>query len=64
MPCGKDADCLPETLTHPGTMGDGGVEKVDVMGYLKIRKAAPVGGDRLLEEGVGGNGGGMGNKAP
>ena len=22
MPCGKDADCLPEKLTHPGTMGD------------------------------------------
>lgn len=22
MPCGKDADCLPEELSHPGTMGD------------------------------------------
>ena len=22
MPCGKDADCLPENLSHPGTMGD------------------------------------------
>ena len=22
MPCGKDADCLPEKLSHPGTMGD------------------------------------------
>mmetsp|Transcript_40644 Transcript_40644/g.73300 ORF Transcript_40644/g.73300 Transcript_40644/m.73300 type:complete len:129 (+) Transcript_40644:233-619(+) len=42
MPCGKDADCLPEKLTHPGTMGDAGVEKVDVMEYLNIRKAAPV----------------------
>jgi len=42
MPCGKDADCLPEELSHPGTMGDSGVEKVDVMAYLDIRKAAPV----------------------
>ena len=39
MPCGKDADCLPEELTHPGTMGDAGVEKVDVMEYLNIHKA-------------------------
>lgn len=39
MPCGKDADCLPEQLTHPGTMGDAGVEKVDVMAYLNIHKA-------------------------
>ena len=22
MPCGKDADCLPEELSHPGTMKD------------------------------------------
>ena len=22
MPCGKDADCLPENLSHPGTMSD------------------------------------------
>ena len=22
MPCGKGADCLPEKLSHPGTMGD------------------------------------------
>ncbi len=66
MPCGKDADCLPETLTHPGTMGDGGVEKVDVMGYLKIRKAAPVGGDRLGGNNLGGGGavGEKGKKAP
>lgn len=42
MPCGKDADCLPEELSHPGTMGDSGVEKVDVMEYLNLRKAAPV----------------------
>lgn len=42
MPCGKDADCLPENLSHPGTMGDSGVEKVDVMDYLNLRKAAPV----------------------
>lgn len=42
MPCGKDADCLPEELSHPGTMGDSGVEKVDVMDYLNLRKAAPV----------------------
>lgn len=39
MPCGKDADCLPEELSHPGTMGDAGVEKVDVMEYLNIHKA-------------------------
>jgi len=77
MPCGKDADCLPEKLSRPGTMGGSvsdsnssigpvcrdnvnendsfvsrlsglfaitlkGVEKVDVMEYLNIRKAAPV----------------------
>ena len=42
MPCGKDADCLPEKLSHPGTMGDAGVEKVNVMEYLNIKKAAPV----------------------
>mmetsp|Transcript_9520 Transcript_9520/g.21475 ORF Transcript_9520/g.21475 Transcript_9520/m.21475 type:complete len:132 (+) Transcript_9520:161-556(+) len=42
MPCGKDADCLPEELSHPGTMGDSGVEKVNVMEYLNIRKAAPI----------------------
>jgi len=42
MPCGKDADCLPENLSHPGTMGDAGVEKVDVMDYLNIKRAAPV----------------------
>jgi len=42
MPCGKDADCLPEELTHPGTMGDAGVDKVDVMNYLNIKKAAPI----------------------
>ncbi|KAL3757396.1 hypothetical protein ACHAWU_006349 [Discostella pseudostelligera] len=42
MPCGKDADCLPENLSHPGTMGDSGVEKVDVMEFLNIRKAVPV----------------------
>lgn len=82
MPCGKDADCLPEELSHPGTMKDSvsiiilcmcewvyiyiidmwkfrrinrlsfeplnthislkGVEKVDVMEYLNIKKAAPV----------------------
>ncbi|KAK1749160.1 hypothetical protein QTG54_001099 [Skeletonema marinoi] len=40
LPCGKDADCLPEELTHPGTMGDAGVEKVNVMEYLNIHKAA------------------------
>eukprot|EP01082_Thalassiosira_pseudonana_P003383 g3126.t1 g3126 contig12:1474764-1475228(+) len=47
MPCGKDADCLPENLSHPGTMGDSGVEKVNVMEFLNIRKAVPVsaGGD-------------------
>ena len=39
MPCGKDADCLPEALTRPGTMGDAGVEKVNVMEYLNIQKA-------------------------
>jgi len=27
MPCGKDADCLPEQLSHPGTMGDAVSEK-------------------------------------
>ncbi|KAL3779113.1 hypothetical protein HJC23_011816 [Cyclotella cryptica] len=42
MPCGKDVDCLPENLSHPGVMGDSGVEKVDVMEYLNIRRAAPV----------------------
>ena len=39
LPCGKDADCLPEQLSHPGTMGDAGVEKVNVMEYLNIHKA-------------------------
>ncbi|KAL7482013.1 hypothetical protein ACHAW6_007695 [Cyclotella cf. meneghiniana] len=42
MPCGKDADCLPENLSHPGVMGDSGVDQVDVMEYLNIRRAAPV----------------------
>jgi hypothetical protein len=39
----QDADCLPENLSHPGVMGDAGVEKVDVMEYLNIKRAAPVG---------------------
>ena len=30
MPCGKDADCLPENLSHPGTMGD----SVSYLSYL------------------------------
>ncbi|KAL7518800.1 hypothetical protein ACHAWX_003606 [Stephanocyclus meneghinianus] len=42
MPCGKDADCLPENLSHPQVMGDSGVDQVDVMEYLNIRRAAPV----------------------
>ncbi|KAL3808278.1 hypothetical protein ACHAXA_001167 [Cyclostephanos tholiformis] len=42
MECGKDADCLPEKLSRPGTMDGSGVEKVDVMEYLNIRKAAPI----------------------
>jgi len=42
MPCGKDADCLPEELSHPGTMEDSGVEKVDVMEFLNIKKATPI----------------------
>ncbi len=38
---------MPENLSHPGTMGDSGVEKVNVMEFLNIRKAVPVsaGGD-------------------
>lgn len=42
MPCGQDADCLPEKLSRPGTMEKSGVEKVDVMEYLNVRKAAPI----------------------
>ncbi|KAL7540498.1 hypothetical protein ACHAXR_010159 [Thalassiosira sp. AJA248-18] len=51
MPCGKDVDCLPEKLSHPGTMGDAGVEKVDVMEYLNIKKAAPVSEKSSSEKG-------------
>ena len=46
LPCGKDADCLPEELSHPGTMKDSGVEKVNVMEYLNIQKAEPVSSDK------------------
>ena len=38
----QDADCLPENLSHPGVMGDAGVEKVDVMEYLNIKRAVTV----------------------
>ena len=38
----QDADCLPENLSHPGVMGDAGVEKVNVMEYLNLKRAAPV----------------------
>ena len=34
MPCGKDADCLPEELSHPGTMKDsvsGGVLSIVIV---------------------------------
>mmetsp|Transcript_21014 Transcript_21014/g.37696 ORF Transcript_21014/g.37696 Transcript_21014/m.37696 type:complete len:133 (-) Transcript_21014:307-705(-) len=53
MPCGKDADCLPEKLSRPGTMGGSGVEKVDVMEYLNIRKAAPV-AEKIEKKGAAG----------
>ena len=39
----QDADCLPENLSHPGVMGDAGVERVDIMEYLNIKRAVPVG---------------------
>eukprot|EP00956_Cyclotella_meneghiniana_P022441 scaffold42474_cov73-Cyclotella_meneghiniana.AAC.5 len=50
LPCGKDADCLPENLSHPGVMSDAGVEKVDVMEYLNIKRAVSVSNGSGKEE--------------
>jgi len=44
MPCAMGlADCdTPEELKMPGTMKGSGVENVDVMTYLNLKRAQPL----------------------
>eukprot|EP00563_Minutocellus_polymorphus_P001108 CAMPEP_0181041364 /NCGR_PEP_ID=MMETSP1070-20121207/11556_1 /TAXON_ID=265543 /ORGANISM="Minutocellus polymorphus, Strain NH13" /LENGTH=132 /DNA_ID=CAMNT_0023119463 /DNA_START=100 /DNA_END=498 /DNA_ORIENTATION=- len=44
MPCGHDLDedCIPEDLKAPGTRDEAGIDHVDVMNFLDLKRAKPI----------------------
>mmetsp|Transcript_8056 Transcript_8056/g.17400 ORF Transcript_8056/g.17400 Transcript_8056/m.17400 type:complete len:131 (+) Transcript_8056:154-546(+) len=44
MPCGHDVDedCIPEDLKAPGTRDEAGIDHVDVMNFLDLKRAKPI----------------------